>query len=275
MNQLENFKDLSSEYYLSEYILKSKKIRTKRIEKISDISYVTDGEHGTPDYDNSTNIKYITAENIRPNYILDTDFKTISIEQDRKNARAHLLENDVLVYSVGAYAGFSAKAEKHLFPANIPRSVAIIRPNELVNSEYLSVFINSKYGYFQTQRFRAGNSQPVLALEKIKQFEIVILSNYFQTKISEIYNASYQLRLLSKTNYSKAETLLLQEIGLDEKITGLNSVEVTNTNVKKFKESFGVTGRLDAEYYHPKYENIVKIIKSYKNGFTNLDSFID
>lgn len=268
---LENFSDLSSEYYSSNYILKSNQIRRKKIEKLANISFITDGEHGTPDYDDTTNIKYITAENIRPNYILDNNFRTISAEQDKRNSRAHLLENDVLVYSVGAYAGYFAKAERHLFPANIPRSVAIVRPNRLISPEYLSVFMNSKFGYFQTQRFRAGNSQPVLALEKIKQFEIVILGDTFQNKISEIYNESYRLRLLSKTIYSNAENILLKEIDLDKNIFDLSAEdsvfyldEVVNTNVKSFKESFKVSGRLDAEYYQKKYDILEAKIRSQK-----------
>lgn len=43
-----------------------------------------------------------------------------------------------------------------------------------------------------------------------------------------------------------------------------------NVNVKSFKDSFGVTGRLDAEYYQKKYEVVIEKIKSYKNGFEPL-----
>jgi type I restriction enzyme S subunit len=35
------------------------------------------------------------------------------------------------------------------------------------------------------------------------------------------------------------------------------------------------TGRLDAEYYQPKYEEIINKIKTYKNGFSSLREFID
>ncbi len=61
--------------------------------------------------------------------------------------------------------------------------------------------MNSKYGYYQTQRFRAGNSQPMLALEKIKQFRIPKLSISFQNEILKKYNLAYVIRLNSKTLY--------------------------------------------------------------------------
>ena len=92
--------------------------------------------------------------------------------------------------------------------------------------------------------------------------------------------------------YSKAETILLQEIGLDEStikhlpskqaVEGSNPSAITNNdaekegfstpniNVKNFKDSFGTTGRLDAEYYQKKYEVVIEKIKSYKNGFESL-----
>ncbi len=40
--------------------------------------------------------------------------------------------------------------------------------------------------------------------------------------------------------------------------------------MKNFKDSFGTTGRLDAEYYQKKYEVVIEKIKSYKNGFESL-----
>lgn len=177
----------------------------------------------------------------------------------------------VLVYSVGAYAGYAAVAEPHIFPANIPRSVAIIRPHENIGikSEYLSIFLNSNFGIFQTKRFRAGNAQPVLALEKINQFKIPKLDNIFQLKIAEMYNKSYDLRLIAKTLYKHAENILLEEIGLkDWKPT------TENIEIKTFKNSFLESGRLDAEYYQPKYDEIVQKIKEYKDGFRKLSDLV-
>lgn len=43
-----------------------------------------------------------------------------------------------------------------------------------------------------------------------------------------------------------------------------------NTNTKSFKESFLATGRLDAEYYQPKYDSYLELIKNYHNGFKKL-----
>ena len=47
---------------------------------------------------------------------------------------------------------------------------------------------------------------------------------------------------------------------------------VENIATKSFKESFETSGRLDSEYYQPKYDEIIEKIKSYKGGFENLQT---
>lgn len=270
-SKLENFSDFSPEYYQKSHILDSNNLRKKPFNSIAKIAYVTDGEHGSPDWDELSKIKYVTAESIRPNYILDIDFDTISEAQFSRNARAALRENDVLIYSVGAYAGYAAKAEKHLFPASIPRSVAIVRlQDKAYKPEYLSVFLNSRFGAFQTKRFRAGNAQPMLALEKINQFEIPVLNITFQNEIALLYNNAYMARLNSKDHYLKAERALLELVGLaDFKHT------IQNINIKSVVQSFGKSGRLDAEYYQLKYEAFENAIKSNINGYTVIKNEYD
>lgn len=265
LSELENFMDFSPDYYKKDYLARKIKLEKFTHSEISQIAYVTDGEHGSPDWDETTNIKYITAEYVRPNYILDGEFKTISEKQNKLNARAALKEKDVLVYSVGAYAGYAAMTEPHLFPANIPRSVALIRLNEAseINAEFLTVFLNSSYGNFQSYRFRAGNAQPVLALEKINQFIVPMIGETFQNKIAELYSEAYSKRLESKTIYKQAENLLLEEVGLKD-----FEVSRKNTNATYLKESLFLSGRLDAEFYLPKYEEYHRFFAAKSDGKT-------
>lgn len=252
LSSLENFKDFSSEYYKLDFIQKSNAIRKIGVEQAGRIAFVTDGEHGSPCWSNTSGIKYITAEYIKENYIEQGIYKQITEEQDRRNSRAHLQYGDILVYSVGAYAGLAAVSEPHLFPANIPRSVAIIRldKNCKLNSEYVSVFINSKYGKFQTIRLRAGNSQPVLALEKIKQIEIPIIEDKYQQEIQKYYQQAYQARILSKSFYRQAEEMLVKELQLDK---------LTFPSKKWYTADYSeliASQRIDSSHYKNVYTNM-------------------
>lgn len=269
LSDVQNFMDLSSEFHKKEYKFYMQKIAKYPCKQLKDFCYITDGEHGSPDWDKATNIKYITAEHIKQNYIVDTVYKTISQNQYKKNKRAALSHKDLLIYSVGAYAGNAAVAEEHLFPASIPRSVAIIRIlyEKEFTPQYLNIFMNSKFGAFQSFRYRAGNSQPMLALEKIEQFIIPILDYSLQIKITGLYDSSYGLRMKSKSLYTESEQLLLQELGL---VNFKPSTE--KIAIKKLSESFGTTGGLDAEYYQPKYEEIENVISKYRLGYNAIGS---
>jgi len=258
---------LDADYYHVDFINLMKIITSKSVLTLdNNIFYITDGEHGSPCWDNNTSIKYITAENIKPNYIEENDFKTISIEQNERNKRSQLRENDILLYSVGVFAGYAALAEPHLFPANIPRSVAIIRLKNFdkLLPEYLCVFINSKYGKFQTKRLQAGNAQPMIALEKISKLTVVCLNIDFQKIIKKIYNKSYELRQYDKNLYQQATYILYKEFNL------LNWVPKHNLwNIKRFSNVENAN-RLDAEYFQPKYDEILDKIKTYSNGWDKI-----
>lgn len=247
LSSLENFKDFSSEYYQKDHIQKSELIRRIGTVKVGKIAYITDGEHGSPCWSDTSGIKYITAEFIKENYIEQGQFRQISEEQDRRNIRTRLQSGDILIYSVGAYAGLAAVAEPHLFPANIPRSVAIIRINKKkeLKSEYVATFLNSIFGKFQTLRLRAGNSQPVLALDKIKQLEIPIIEEKYQKEIQDYYQQAYKARIFSQSLYHQAEELLARELQLDQmKLPNKKWYSADYCEVMKER-------RMNAEFFSP------------------------
>jgi hypothetical protein len=55
-----------------------------------------------------------------------------------------------------------------------------------------------------------------------------------------------------KSLYAQAETLLLNTLGMAD-----FSPSTENINIKSYQESFLATGRLDAEYYQPKFEEVI------------------
>ena len=103
----------------------------------------------------------------------------------------------------------------------------------------------------------------MLALEKIKQFQIPLLALDFQERVATLYQSSYEARLESISTYLKSEQLLLEKVGLADFKSSNQSA-----NIKTFAQSFGSNGRLDAEYYQPKYEVFENTIKSHHNGYT-------
>jgi restriction endonuclease S subunit len=80
----------------------------------------------------------------------------------------------------------------------------------------------------------------------------------FQKKVKNNFEEANTKRIQSQSLYRQAEELLLETIGLKD-----FQLSQENKNIKRFSESFLATGRLDAEYYQPKYEEIEKKIKQF------------
>jgi hypothetical protein len=83
--------------------------------------------------------------------------------------------------------------------------------------------------------------------------------------IETLVKLAYQKLEESKKLYSEAEELLLEELGLND-FTPSNE----RVAIKSFSESFGMSGRLDAEYYQLKYDDIIERIKSYRGGYSTV-----
>jgi len=138
-------------------------------------------------------------------------------------------------------------------------------PDEkIVLPEYLATFLNSKHGVWDVKRrARPSINQTNVNPEEVKEIEIPILPMRFQQKIRSRFEKANKNRISSQQIYFQAEDLLLETIGFKNFRLNTNA-----TNIKTFKKSFLATGRLDAEYYQPKYEKIENKVKHFKDGFS-------
>ncbi len=75
---------------------------------------------------------------------------------------------------------------------------------------------------------------------------------------------------MASKEYLKAEAYLLECLGMKDFAANPNAY-----NTLSLKDSFLETGRFDAEYYLPKYEDYCKLIQSYSNGYELLKTACD
>jgi restriction endonuclease S subunit len=130
----------------------------------------------------------------------------------------------------------------------------------------LTAFLNTKYGVWDVKRrSRRSINQTNVNPEEVKLIDIPLLDKAIQKIIKHCFDVATQKLKMSTILYQEAEYLLLDELGLANWLPSIK-----NSNVKTFKKSFLATGRLDAEYYQPKYDDLEKIIKKYIGGATIL-----
>ena len=82
----------------------------------------------------------------------------------------------------------------------------------------------------------------------ISELKIVMVSNKFQEKLSRHFVIIESKLLQAKELYDAAESRLLSALDMDNFTASNDPIAV-----KSFSESFGVSGRLDAEFYQKKY----------------------
>lgn len=136
-----------------------------------------------------------------------------------------------------------------------------IRPNKFINPETLTVFLNSKSGRREIEKYAMKGNQSNFSPAKFREIKIPHFSTVLQDEIKALVSSSFEKLQKSKEAYQTAQNLLLEHLGLKDFKPPAQAV-----NIKSFADSFGTSGRLDAEFYQEKYESYLKKIQAYPNG---------
>lgn len=202
-------------------------------------------------------IPFVRISNLKNMQIDDNDIIYIPEHEHTKNIDTELRRNDVIL----SKTAYPASSLVTLDICNTSQdTVAIkLKSKSQILSHYLVTFLNSKYGYYQMQRWFTGNIQMHLNLTDCKEIIIPIFNSDFQNHQKNIFEISLLLLEHSKNLYQQAEDLLLSELNLKDWQPSTETIAI-----KSFKESFLSSSRLDAEYYQPKYDELEEKFKEFK-----------
>ena len=140
----------------------------------------------------------------------------------------------------------------------------------LVTPEYLTTFLNTKFGIRDVKRrARISINQSNVNAEELKLIEIPLVSHGLQSKITTAFDNAFDLVQKSEITFQTAQTVLISELSLTDWLPKNSLCFLKNHTVTKQNE------RIDAEYYQPQYEEVVKAIKSYSGGWNTLKNMVD
>lgn len=256
---MENLERLDSNFFQKKYLHTEKILKGRYTQMLNQLGLVTDGNHLTIAAEYSTNdgIRYLRGQDVSTDMFIDERNAVYIPESEfNKLKRSHIFRNDVLVTIVGANTGCVGFV--HSPPSKLTANckLGIARVNDDINSAYLYLFLITKFGQNQIHRNIRGGGQTGLILPDFRALKIVRLSKDFENIVAESVLQVHRLFESSKVAYSNTVNYFLEQLGL------LNWTPTKSTiNVKSIKESFYNTGRLDAEYYQPKYSEIVEHVK--------------
>ncbi|MDD5133779.1 MAG: hypothetical protein PHP01_00020 [Phycisphaerae bacterium] len=137
-----------------------------------------------------------------------------------------------------------------------------------INPKVLFVLFKTSIYRDLLVRFTTATMYPSVNENNILNLKLPIFNEDFQNQVENVVNQSYSLINISKNFYSQAEQILLDELGLTEwkprhKLSFIKNYSDTEQS-----------GRIDAEYFQPKYEQIMNAVKKYKGGWDTLDNLV-
>ncbi len=261
LSELERTKRIDSDFYSKKNIEDLKKLVSIKAQSITNFVSVSDGNHMSISEDYcDEGIPYYRGTDIY-NFFIEQASNNLKIEKrifDTPNMRrSHLKKGDILMSIVGAIIG-NLSLVKTNADATCSCKLAIMRPKK-IQSEFFAVFLQSAYGQNQIQKFKRGSAQTGLILEDFEQILIPDFSDNLITSVTDIVNSAFGILEQSKASYAQAEQVLLEAVGLAN-----FKPSTQNTNIKTFAQSFGASGRLDAEYYQPKYDYLENVFNQFE-----------
>ncbi|EAL5459202.1 restriction endonuclease subunit S [Campylobacter coli] len=213
------------------------------------------------------------------NFMIDVE-PTQEIGSNKKEA----IKGDFVISRLRSYLKEMAVIQSKNFKQLLSTEYLVYRPKtNLLSSNTLLAFSLSRIVQTILNYSQYGTEHPRFYEFVFNEMPIPKCLLLMNAEIDSIMNKAYEVLEQSKIFYKKAEETLYLELGLDPK-NPLQSLLDSKTNIptnslnisiRTLKESFLKTGRLDSEYYQSKYEDIEKMIRSYKDGFCNLKDLVN
>lgn len=263
---------LEAEYYSREYLsLESKLSECVTLEELS--TNISCGPFGSNLLDSEytdSGVLVVRPFNLK-NFVVEDDNLVYISEKLVRFNNLKLYEQGTLLFSrVG-----------DIKIGMLNKDIATISPNliavKLKNkylSKFLAVFFNTRLGFAQIKRELKIMAQPTISTDIIKKLKVPI-EEELVAKVTEMFDIAQQKLHQAQEKFSAAEKVLSESLGLEN-----FKPSTSNIAIKDISESFGATGRLDAEFYLPKYEDIEnKISESsigkVKNFFAQVKTICD
>ena len=275
-SELERTLRIDSEFYSKSAIKVSDMLQSRSHDLLTTFVNVSDGNHmGISDYFIDEGVPYYRGqdagaffiENSNPICINEKTFELPVMK------RSHLKKGDVILSIVGTIGSLSlVYSDKS---ATCSCKLAILRPKEGKNAELLATFLRGKYGQAQITRFTRGAVQKGLILEDMDQLVVPVFGDGIVEAIRNAIQSAYQIQEKANNCYREAQRTLVNSVGSI-------SVPAESVSVRNISTSFYTTGRLDAEYYQPKYDALFTALSTIKtkklggaHGIVNIEKSIE
>jgi type I restriction enzyme, S subunit len=157
---------------------------------------------------------------------------------------------DIFFSRVGdVRVGYLAANKKYSRVTISPNIICARLKNGSLRSEYLTVFLNTKYGQQQIERGLKVVAQPTISTSLVSRIKVFIPDKMDEEKISNIFLSSLDCYEKSKEYFTQAQQLLESELGLD-KLKSKKTGNMSRYSTVGLTDTFNA-GRIDAQCFAP------------------------
>lgn len=256
LSKLENTLRMDAEYYQPKYLeIERKMLETKSCKLWKHINgeFITGpfgSEFVVEGYVEDSPYRYVRGRDVKEFFLRDNENVYIPRKDFSRLGKYALQTGDILISVVGTL-GDIAVVDENTLPAIFSCKSTVFR-STLLDPFYLIAYLNSKFGRSLLVRKVRGHVQTGLNINDLRSTPIFVPGKNVQERISETVRKAKESLDSSKSLYSKAEGLLLQELGLKD---FKQRYELAYTaNLSKAVRAH----RADAEYFQPFYDVMEK-----------------
>lgn len=190
-----------------------------------------------------------------------------SFANDYKNIK-RLSKGEIVITKVGTPC--YASIIHDLDDVALSRTVLGLKSIENIDPYYLVAFLRSQYGFLQLFRERELTIQFQLTLDRVGNILVFKPKNEdLEKSISNCFFHYEETTKKSTVLFEQAQALLLSELGLTNW-----QPKHQLTFIKNYSDTQQAE-RIDAEYYQPKYDEIINAIKIYSGGWDTLNNLVN
>ncbi len=146
------------------------------IKNISEISQIKNGNRivkGHDYADHETEYPFIRIVDMKAGTVSTTDIKYLKPETADQMQRGIIHSGDVYITVTGR-VGDAGTIPEELDAARFTDNAAKLYDFEGVISEYLSLYLRSKFGQDEVHRFTVGSTQPKLSMYRVEKMEVIV-----------------------------------------------------------------------------------------------------
>ncbi|MGQ3413104.1 restriction endonuclease subunit S [Natrinema sp. LN54] len=263
MEKVVNFSDvenrLDAEFYRDEFdridqaLDSAETARVKSLKNISDEIRKGIFDIRAHQYVDS-GVPFIRISQIDDLTIDDSEVVYITEEENERNSRTCLGPGDLVIAKSGVTMGITGYVPEDIDKCNISQDIVGVK-TDYSYPRYLATYLSTKFGQLQMQRAGSQQAQQHLNLERARNLKVYLPSEQFQKEIESTVKEAYRKKNRADNHLEEAEAILKDELGLSL------SSEDSNIYSSEYSEIDSQI-RLDAEFYRPKYTEIVNELES-------------